>query len=84
MKYLYNHKQLDPIQIRIKESGKQEYNADNEYTIQELFNMKKTNKYEKIEIRKVGLYYKEKKNSKIKNDITGWINLMEYENGGEY
>ncbi len=83
MKYLYHSPTgQDPIQIKIKEINKPEYEANDQYSIPELFQMKASNACEKIEIRQPDLYYKTAKSSKVRHNLTGWINLNEYEYGG--
>lgn len=83
MKYLY-HSPIgqNPIQIKFFNYDKTEYNADDKYTILELFKIKATTQYKKIEIKQPDLYYKTSKSNKKRYNLQGWINLNEYEYGG--
>lgn len=81
MKFLYHSPQPDDMTILLKENGKEEY-ENYSYTIKELFKLK--DKYESIKIRMYGLYYKTSKQSKKRYSIKGFIDIKEYEYGGEW
>ena len=84
MKYLYYNKtNIDPITIKLKKNNEEEIETE-ELTIDECFKLKETNEYEYIKIRTCGLYYKTSKSSKNKIQLHGEINILEYENGGDW
>lgn len=74
MKTLIYPNQVDPMCIKLTRRDGIEVNADDEYSIKELFSMKA--EYAKIEIKRSGLLKQENKNIE---QLHGWINLMDYD-----